>query len=215
MKRRALLLGALLMPTAALWRASPEKVIGMRAAWANDHADTLAALIRSLDAAACWADDSGNHRELADLLAQPRYLDTPAASIDRALTGQLIFAEGDKSRPVEDFLVFHRKAANFPWISHALWLYAQMLRWRQVEASAQAEAAVRSVFRPDLYRWALAGRGTPIPACDVKVEGVRPTETTIAGSNGPVSVGPDLFFDRRDFDPDRIGDYLAAFSPPS
>ena len=198
----------ILVPTAALWRASPEKVVGMRAAWADGHADTVAALIRALDAAARWADEPGNRRELADLLAQPRYLDTPAAGIARALTGQLIFAQGDTSRPVEDFLVFHRKAANFPWISHALWLYSQMLRWRQVEPSAHAEGTVRSVFRPDLYRCALAGRGTPIPACDVKVEGVRPAEMTIPGCNGPVSVGPDLFFDGRAFDPDRIGDYL-------
>ena len=185
----------------------------MSVVWADLHPEVLAALIRSLDAAARWADEPRNCRELAELLARPPYLDTPAASIARALTGRLVFAQGDDPRPVEDFLVFHRKAANFPWISHALWLYAQMLRWRQVEPSAQAEGVVRSVFRPDLYRCALAGRRTPIPTCDVKVEGVRPTETTIAGTNGPVSVGPDLFFDGRAFDPDHIGDYLAGLSP--
>lgn len=166
----------ILVPTAALWPASPEKVIGMRAALADGHADTVAALIRALDAAARWADESGNRRELAYLVARPQYLDAPATTIARALTGQLIFAPGDKFRPVEDFLIFHRKAANFPCISHTLWLYAQMLRWRQVEPS------VRSVFRPGLYRCALAGRGTPIPACDVKVEGARRTETTTPGS---------------------------------
>ena len=115
----------------------------------------------------------------------------------------MIFSAGAEPRPVDDFLVFHRKAANFPWVSQALWLYAQMVRWRQVEPSAKREATVRRVYRRDLYRQALHGRAMPVPLEDCKVEGGGAVE-------GWVSLGPDCFFDARRFDPERLGDYLAA-----
>jgi ABC-type nitrate/sulfonate/bicarbonate transport system substrate-binding protein len=204
-------LAHILLPTAALWPASPEKVIGMLAGWADVHREKLAALIRALDAAARWVDQPENQAELAALLSQPAYLGAPAASIARALTGRLIFSPGGEPTPVDDFLVFHRKAANFPWVSHALWLYAQMVRWRQVEASPAAEADVRAVFRPDLYRAALQGGPTHLPMDDTKIEGGLTGETAIAGVPRPMHLGPDRFFDGRVFDPNRIDDYLAAF----
>jgi two-component system, oxyanion-binding sensor len=207
-------LAHVLLPTAALWRASPEKVIGMRVDWAEAHPEELTALIRALDGAARWVDQPENRAELAALLARPEYLDVPAASIARALTGRLIFDPGGEPKPVEDFLVFHRKSANFPWVSHALWLYAQMVRWRQVAPSKAAEAAVRRVFRPDLYRRAMRGGTTPVPADDCKVEGALASEATIAGTGGGVSLGPDRFFDDRVFDPNRVDDYLASLAAP-
>jgi NitT/TauT family transport system ATP-binding protein len=203
-------LAHILLPSAALWRASPEKVIGMRALWADKHPETLSALIRALDAAACWADQPANHGELAALLARPEYLGEPAACIARALSGRMIFSTGGEPRPVDDFLVLYRKAANFPWVSQALWLYAQMVRWRQVELSAEREAAVRRVFRPDLYRQALHGWAVPVPLEDCKIEGALASEAAVAAVDGWVSLGPDCFFDARRFDPERLGDYLAA-----
>ena len=72
-------LAHVLLPTAALWRASPEKVIGMRVDWAEAHPEELTALIRALDAAR-WVDQPENRAELAALLARPEYLDVPAAA---------------------------------------------------------------------------------------------------------------------------------------
>ena len=51
-----------------------------------------------------------------------------------------------------DFHVFHRYAANFPWISHAVWLLTQMLRWGQLSSPVDVMAAAQRVYRPDLYR---------------------------------------------------------------
>ena len=163
----------------------------MRALWADKHPETLSALIRALDAAARWAAQPANHGELAALLAQPEYLGVPAACIARALSGRMIFSAGAEPRPVDDFLVFHRKAANFPWVSQALWLYAQMVRWRQVEPSAKREATVRRVYRRDLYRQALHGRAMLVPLEDCKVEGALAGEAAVAAVEGWVSLGPD------------------------
>jgi hypothetical protein len=43
-----------------------------------------------------------------------------------------------------------------------------MVRWRQVELSAEHEAAVRKTYRPDLYRAALTHLDADIPATDFK-----------------------------------------------
>ena len=60
-------------------------------------------------------------------------------------------------------IVFHRDAANFPWRSHALWLLAQMVRWGQVRQPFDLRAVAERVFRPDLYRSAVAAIETDVP----------------------------------------------------
>jgi two-component system, oxyanion-binding sensor len=60
--------------------------------------------------------------------------------------------------------------AAFPWVSHAFWIYDQMIRWRQVEFATEHTAVVRSTYRPDLYRSALTNLDTDTPATDLKVE---------------------------------------------
>ena len=79
-------------------------------------------------------------------------------------------ALGTRQASSTNFYIPARQQATFPWVSHALWFYAQMLRWKQIEFSANHLAAVRSTYRPDLYRAALAGVNSDIPVEDSKVE---------------------------------------------
>jgi NitT/TauT family transport system ATP-binding protein len=71
---------------------------------------------------------------------------------------------------LENFYTPARNQATFPWVSHALWFYEQMLRWRQIELASSHLAAVRATYRPDLYRAALESVNPDIPADDTKVE---------------------------------------------
>ena len=194
-----------------IWQRGVEKVLGVRADWSDANADTLAALLRALDAAAAWCGDAANHAALAALLARPDYLDKPVDMIAGVLSGQL--ATGTKlSTDAPDFLVFYKGAANFPWVSHALWLYSQMVRWQQVVPSASAAAAVRGVFRPDLYRRAMGGGPTPVPGANAKVEGALDTSLAVGSRAGRLSIGPDRFFDGLSFDPDHLDAYLARLA---
>jgi ABC-type nitrate/sulfonate/bicarbonate transport system substrate-binding protein len=195
-----------------IWRRGVEKVLGVRADWAATNPETLDALLRALDRAAAWAGDAANHQDLATLLAGSAYLDRPAAMIAGVLSGQLVTGPGAAAR-ADDFLVLYRDTANFPWVSHALWLYSQMIRWGQVTPSPAVEAAVRGVFRPDLYRRALAASPTPLPGANAKVEGALDMPLAIGSRRGRLSIGPDRFFDQRRFDPDAIEDYLGEFPP--
>jgi NitT/TauT family transport system ATP-binding protein len=204
-------LGAVAATKSQLWRQGPDKVLALRADWPQRRPAALPALLRALYGAAAWAGDEANHSALAELLARPDYLDAPAPILARALSGRLVTAPGGPAQPMPDFLEFHAHAANFPWRSHALWFAAQMARWGQVAASPETFARAAAVYRPDLYRAALAPLGVDLPRADAKVEGALTRATPVASRAGAMTLGPDGFFDGRLFDPDAIEAYLASF----
>jgi two-component system, oxyanion-binding sensor len=174
--------GVIVVPTTAIWPSSPEKVLGCRLEWAQRHPQQLASLQRALYRASLWCEQPDNHAELAGLLAQPRYVGAPAELLRQALGGQLTLATNTAPVEVGDFFTPARHNATFPWVSHALWFYEQMLRWKQVEFAAEQVAAVRATYRPDLYRAALAQINPDIPTEDLKVERFFDGETFDAGS---------------------------------
>jgi NitT/TauT family transport system ATP-binding protein len=149
--------GAIVTPTTAIWPLSPEKVLGCRAEWAERHPAQLAQLLRALYRAAVWIERPENHAELVRLLAQPNYVGAPEGLLYRALLGQLRLEPGAEPTTLTDFYVPVRQAATFPWVSHALWCYAQMRKWRQVDLRPEHIALVHATYRPDLYRAALHG----------------------------------------------------------
>ena len=203
--------GVIAVTKSSLWRQGPEKVLGFRADFAERWPERLAALLRAVYRAAEWAGRSENHDELGKMLAAPEYLAAPAEIIGRALSGRLVRIAGAASDPIPDFLVFHDHAANFPWQSHSLWFYSQMVRWGQIAYSPALAGEARQVYRPDLYRAALAGAGIDLPRASAKVEGALKTATPVASRNGAMVLGPDGFFDGRLFDPDEIEAYLKSF----
>lgn len=203
--------GVIAVTKSALWRQGPEKVLGLRAEFAERRPDVVAALIRALVAAAAWAGDPRNGAELAALLAGRDYLDVPAEIVARALAGRLVRVAGQDAERVPDFFVPSRHAANFPWRSHAQWFYAQMVRWGHVAHSAAHAEAARNSYRPDLFRAALRGAGTDLPRADAKIEGALRHETPVASRFGTMMLGPDGFFDGKLFDPDRLDEYIGAF----
>lgn len=191
----------------AIWKSSPEKVLGICSEWATRNGEDVAKLIRALYNAAKWCGDPANHGALAHILARPEYVGQQSTLIARALDGTVIgdAASGDSGRFFEPFA----HAATFPWQSHALWFYSQMVRWGQVEHTPANTDAARSCYRPDLYRSALGPFAVPIPAANAKVEGALLKTEPVGATSGSLRLGPDGFFDGRIFDPDRLDSYLA------
>ncbi len=73
----ALGLGRIATVKAAIWRGSPEKVLGVQAQWADTHPEALIALLRALYRAAIWCADLASQNELAVWLGSPTYIDRP------------------------------------------------------------------------------------------------------------------------------------------
>jgi ABC-type nitrate/sulfonate/bicarbonate transport system substrate-binding protein len=179
--------GSILLPTTAIWRRSPEKVLGCRADWAARHPDSLCALLRSLFRASAWCADPANHAELATLLAEPRYVGESRELLGRALAGRPVLSKGEAPAEIDDYFVPFAHAATFPWLSHALWYYSQMVRWGQTQWSDADLDVVRGTYRPDLYRSALADLDANLPATDTREE---------------------HFFDAKPYDPTNLRAYL-------
>lgn len=173
-------LATIVSSTAAIWPLSPEKVLGCRAEWAQAHGAELSALIRALYRAALWCERPENHAELATLLAEPRHVGVAPELLHRGLSGRLILAPDGEAATLPEFYLPESRWATFPWTSHALWYYTQMVRWRQIELMAEHPALAAGTYRPDIYRAALAPLGVELPREDTKSE---------------------VFFDNRVFDP--------------
>jgi ABC-type nitrate/sulfonate/bicarbonate transport system substrate-binding protein len=184
--------GAIVASSTAIWPRSPEKVLGCREEWADRRPTELAALLRALHRAALWCERAENHEPLARLLAEPRYVGTAAELLHRGLSGRLVLAPGAQPAPAQELFIPWRHAATFPWVSHALWFYTQMVRWRQIDPAPEHLPQVRGSYRPDLYRAALAPIGVEPPRGDAKVE---------------------TFFDDRVFDPADLTGYASRARP--
>jgi two-component system, oxyanion-binding sensor len=194
---------------AAIWRTSPEKVLNTSANWASDEPDALAALLRALCRSAQWCAEPSNRRELAEILSDKAYLGRPAEWMLHGLTGELDAGGGDIRRAA-DFFVPFAKAATFPWKSHALWFYSQMVRWGQVQHTPENANTARETYRPDLYRSALTPLGVALPAANAKVEGALLSPTPVGSAGASLTLGPDGFFDGALFDPDKLDAYIAG-----
>lgn len=199
--------GHIVTVKAAIWKSSPEKVLGVSERWANDNSDALDALLRALYRSAEWCARPDNRAELANLLASPRYVDCPADWLTPALSGEIETGAG--AVRVADFFVPQDKAATFPWKSHALWFYSQMVRWGQIAASAAHAETARATYRPDLYRAALKPLGVALPSANAKIEGALLSSTPVGSSGASLTLGPDGFFDGKVFDPEALDAYLS------
>jgi len=193
-----------------IWNNSPEKVFAVTRRFAEREPEQHQALLRALLEAAAWVDAPENRPAVARILADPRYVGADEALLGASLSGRLRLGPGGATATLPDFHVFHRYAANFPWISHGIWLLVQMLRWGQLASPLDVLATARGVYRPELFRAAARSLGMPVPEIDLKTEGTHGAPWILRGSEGSIEMGSDQFFDSRVFDPNDVVAYLAA-----
>ncbi|SMQ60801.1 NitT/TauT family transport system ATP-binding protein [Devosia lucknowensis] len=193
---------------ASIWQWSPDKAIGMRSDWAERNPDLVERIVRAVYKAGQWCQVGENRLHAASIMAAPAYLDLPIDIVERALTGRI--DTGTRVIDVTDYFIPHDGVATFPWKSHALWYYSQMVRWNEATTSDVNAKLAAGTFRPDLYRAALAPLGVPTPSDDYRRDGDQPAPHLIAATNGELTAGPNRFFDGTVFDPDHLDAYIAA-----
>jgi two-component system, oxyanion-binding sensor len=135
-----------------------EKVLAVRAQWADDNPDTLMRLVRAHQRAAAYIEDAGNRAEVAAMLAAPNRIDVDAEVISRTLDGRLKITPDGKVRSDDRYLIIGRDSAARPDPVQAAWLYAQMVRWGQAPLTDQMLTSAKAVFRPDLFDAALGNK---------------------------------------------------------
>jgi nitrate/nitrite transport system substrate-binding protein len=138
-----------------IWKNNPEKVFGVKRAWAEKNPNTHIALLKALMRAGLWLDANhgANRKEAAQILSRSEYVGADYGVIANSMTGTFEYGRGDK-RSLPEFNVFFAHYATYPYLSDAVWYLTQMRRWGQVPESKPdawyAEAA-RKVYRPDIY----------------------------------------------------------------
>jgi two-component system, oxyanion-binding sensor len=180
-----------------------EKLLAVRADWADSNLDALLRLVRAHRKAADFIEDAANREEVAailgapnridvaGILAVPNRADVASEVIGRTLSGRLKVSPDGAVRTDGRYLLVGRDGAARPDPVQAAWLYAQMVRWGQAPLSAELLAAARAVVRPDIYDAAVPGKATKIP--------VDPADG-IGAFTGPT------------FDPEDIAGYLANWA---
>jgi nitrate/nitrite transport system substrate-binding protein len=174
-----------------LWSNRIEKVLAVGAQFAAERTGALDALMQALIRAAVWADAPENRAALASLLVHGGYVDAPIEVVRRGLTGRIVFAPDAPPRDNPDFLVFHRYAANFPWLSQAAWF----ARGLSNAGLATKDGAPLSAFRPDLYARAADAIGVARPLIEAKREAAHDARWVLREATASIQMGREVAFD--------------------
>lgn len=154
-------IGHIIAPSSALFRAMPEKVLAIGGGLADSDPGAAQALTAAVVKGAAWCADPANAIALAELLADPRYLDVPAPLVLRTIEGRLVFAPGGPSRDVPDFIRFDVPGAIRPDAARMAWLYVQMVRWRQARPDPGMADRIGALLRAGMFDSIVPGSNEP------------------------------------------------------
>jgi two-component system, oxyanion-binding sensor len=200
--------GVVVATTSQIWKRGVEKALAMKTDWMEANSELTQRLIRALYRSGVAFVDPARIEQIGEILSRPEYLDGSAEAIKRVTQDYVLFAKGFEPVQISDFMFQHREAANFPWVSQAAWLYAQMVEAKHVMPNAADYGAAQAVFRPDVYRAALGPMGVPLPGASSKLEGGISGPTGVGSIQGRLILGTDSFFDGQSFDPEAYGNLL-------
>ena len=158
-------IGHILHFVSEILERATEKVLAVRARWAQDNPDVFRRLVRAHGRAADFVEDENNRDEVARILSAPERIAVAPDVIRRTLDGRLKISPDGTYRSSDRYLMVGRKGAARPDPAQAAWLYAQMVRWGQALLSAEGLAEAKATFRPDLYDEIIGG-GADLPASE-------------------------------------------------
>lgn len=181
--------GHILHFVADILQRAAEKVLAVRARWADDNSEVLAALVRALHASAAFIESPAGRAETASILARADRINVAPELIRRTLDGRLKISPAGQVRESDRYLLIGRDGAARPDPVQAAWLYAQMVRWGQARLTGEGLKTALSVFRPDVYRAAVGD----------KAGNQHSEQLAIGAFTGPA------------FDPNNIADHLNSF----
>lgn len=192
--------GHLLLPGAAIWSQSPEKVLATRAGWCEAEPELAGRLLRSVWRACKWLGDPANRITASEVLGRPEFLDLSPDLLDHAFSGRIVTSRAGYEVQVAQIIEFYAGAATFPWRSQGAWIGAALAKRYRLAQDVAIDKA-KATFRSDLYRLHLADHGADMPMASEKAEGVLPVPTAVATTRGTLILNRNQFFDGKIFDP--------------
>jgi nitrate/nitrite transport system substrate-binding protein len=162
-------IGFTAISTQQMWRDHPEKVLAFTEEFAAKNPKTVKSIMRALLEAGRWCDKPDNRPRLAEVVAQPQYVNVPKEMILPRLLGEYDYGDGRKERDPYAMTFFERQA-NFPLKSHGVWFLSQFRRWGMLKEPPDYKTVVDRVHRPDLFREVAKELAVETPREDMKKE---------------------------------------------
>ncbi|NJK29718.1 MAG: ABC transporter substrate-binding protein [Acaryochloris sp. RU_4_1] len=154
-------LGFVITHDLELWPGQPEKVLGMREDWADQHPQTQVALVKALLEACQYCDDPRNRNQILTWLCLPQYVGAAAEVIQPGFLRA--YDRGTPAQPqvLPRYNQFFVSQANFPDRVEGLWILTQLARWGLVPFPRNWIEVLDQVRRPEMFAQAAQELGLP------------------------------------------------------
>ncbi len=134
-----------------IWAGNPEKVLGVREDWQEQHPQTMLALVKALLEACEYCDEPRHRMEIAEILSQSQYLGVPLVAIAPSLTGPYLRSNTDQGQIFPRFHQFHLDNSNCPRRVEGLWVLTQLARWNITPFPKNWMEVLERVRRVDIF----------------------------------------------------------------
>src|SRR6266542_3742532 len=183
-------IGFTAITTQQIWKDHPEKVLAFTEEFAAKNPRTVKAVMRAVLEAGQWNDKLDNRPRMAEVVAQPQYINATKDIILGRMLGDYDYGDGRKEKD-KYYMTFFDRQTTFPMKSHGTWWLTQFRRWGMVKEAPDYKGIVDRVHRPDIYREVAKAMGIETPREDMKKE---------------------TFFDGVTFDPAKPEEYAKGFA---
>jgi ABC-type nitrate/sulfonate/bicarbonate transport system substrate-binding protein len=159
--------GVCVATSAELAPLHPEKVLTVRQSFALGRGEEHELLIAALLEACAYCDVAENRPVLAEMLAQPHYVNAPVDCLLPALTGAPVRNEHSGEKSV---VIFHRHRANEPNDEKAFWLighlYQAFEQTSPFRGGPRRTPVLNNVFRRETFERAQARINGPAASAE-------------------------------------------------
>jgi len=162
-------IGFTAVTTQQIWRDHPEKVLAFTEEFAAKNPKTVKAVMRAVLEASQWNDKLENRARMAEVVAQPQYINCPKEIILGRMLGDYDYGDGRKEKD-KLYMTFFDRQTNFPFKSHGVWWLTQFRRWGMVKEPPDYKGLVDRVHRPDIFREVAQEMGVETAREDMKKE---------------------------------------------
>jgi nitrate/nitrite transport system substrate-binding protein len=151
-------IGFTVTTTQKMWKDHPEKVCAFTEEFATKNPKTVKAVLKALHLASVYIDKMDNRRHVAEVVAQPAYINCPPEIILGRMMGKYEYGDG-RAEQDPNYMIFSDRECNFPQKTFGLWWLTQFRRWGMVRSAPDYTGIVNKVMRQDIYLEAMKDMG--------------------------------------------------------
>lgn len=144
-----------------IWAGHPEKVLGLREDWVNQHPETHLALVKALMEACEFCDDRRNREEVLEIICRPEYVGSDPLYTRPGLVDPYFWNSGEPPTNLLRFNQFYVDRSNCPGRAEGLWILTQLARWGITPFPKNWIEVLERVRRIDLFGEAARQLGWP------------------------------------------------------